>query len=235
VAGDINVELSHTSFDDIIESAMFEEWTSSNTIVTGTTQKSFTLQKEFSDITEYHVFPGCVVNTWSINVTPNGIITSTFNVMGETMSTGVAAWSGSASAKSANSPFDSFTGTLSEGGTVNALVTGIDLTLANNITELQVIGNNHTIGLVDGRANITGTMTAYFANSTLLDKFINETESSLEFTLGDGSNTMTFEMPRIKYSGGDVPVNDEGPIIMNMLFQALYDSGDGYSLQITRS
>lgn len=235
VSGDIPVELSHTSFDDIIESAMFSEWQSDDTITTGTTMKSFTLQKHFSDINQYLVFTGCVVNNWSLNVTPNGIITSTFNVMGETMSTGVAAWTGSASAKSANSPFDSFTGTLSEGGTVNALVTGIDLTLANNLTALQVIGNNHAIGLVDGGANITGTMTAYFANSTLLDKFINETESSLEFTLGDGSNTMTFLMPRIKYSGGDVPVNDEGPIILNMPFQALYDSGDGYSLQITRS
>jgi hypothetical protein len=235
VAGDIPVELSHTSFDDIIESAMFEDWTSSNTIVTGTTMKSFTLQKHFSDINEYHVFPGCVVNSWSLNVTPNGLITSVFNVMGETMETTAAAWSGSASAKSANSPFDAFTGTLSEGGVVNALVTGIDMTLSNQLTALQVVGNNKAIGLTDGRANITGTMTAYFANSTLLGKFINETESSLEFTLGDGVNTMTFEMPRIKYSGGDVPVNDEGPIILNMPFQALYSAGDGYSLQITRS
>jgi hypothetical protein len=151
------------------------------------------------------------------------------------MSTGAAAWTGSATAKSANSPFDSFTGTLSEGGGVNALVTGIDLTLANNLSALQVIGNDHAVGLVDGRANITGTMTAYFADSTLLDKFISEAESSLEFTIGDGTNTMTFLMPRIKYSGGDVPVNDEGPIILNMPFQALYDSVDGYSLQITRS
>lgn len=235
VSGDINVELSHTSFDDIIESAMFEEWTSSDTITTGTTMKSFTLQKEFSDISEYHVFPGCVVNTWSLNVTPSGIITSTFNVIGETMETSQASWAGSASAKSANSPFDSFTGTLSEGGGVNALVTGIDMTISNNIAPLQVIGNRYNVGLVDGRANITGTMTAYFANSTLLDKFINETESSLSFVLGDGTNTMTFSMPRIKYSGGDVPVNDEGPIILNMPFQALYDSGDGHSLQITRS
>lgn len=235
VSGDIPVELSHTSFDDIIESAMFNDWQSDDTITTGITQKSFTIQKTFTDINQYHVFPGCVVNTWSLNVTPNGLITSTFNVMGKTMEIGEAAWTGSATAKSANSPFDSFTGTLSEGGVVNALVTGIDLTLSNNLTALQVIGNNHSIGLVDGRANINGTMTAYFANSNLLDKFIHETESSLSFTLSDSSNTMTFLMPRIKYSGGDVPVNDEGPIILSMPFQALYDSGDGYSLQITRS
>jgi len=70
VSGDIPVELSYESFDDIIESAMFEDWTSSETIVTGTTEKSFTIQKYFSDITQYHIFPGMCSNTWTIDVTP---------------------------------------------------------------------------------------------------------------------------------------------------------------------
>jgi hypothetical protein len=235
VSGDIPVELSHTSFDDIIESAMFSDWISDDTIVTGTTEKSFTLEKCFTDIAQYHTFPGCVVNTWSINVTPNGIITSTFNVLGETMSTAGTQTLTGASDVSANSPFDSFSGTLTEGGVVNALITGIDFNLSNNLEALNVIGSNKAIGLVDGRVNITGTVSAYFANSTLLAKFIAETESSLSFQLTDGVNSMTFAMPRIKYSGGDVPVNGEGPVVMNMPFQALYDSGEGHTLQITRS
>jgi len=236
VSGDIPVELSYESFDDIIESAMFEDWTSSETIVTGTTEKSFTIQKYFSDITQYHIFPGCVVNTWTIDVTPNGMITSSFGVMGETMTTAVASVLDTASVKSTNSPFDSFSGTLLEGGVANALITSINFSLTNNITTLPVIGSNTTVGLVDGRCNITGTVSAYFANSTLLDKFINETESSLSFQLVDpSSNTMTFSLPRIKYSGGDVPVNGEGPIALNMPFQALYSSGSGHTLQITKS
>jgi hypothetical protein len=235
VSGDISVELSYDSFDDIIESAMYEEWETDDTIVTGTTEKSFTLQKYFSDITQYHVFPGCVVNTWNISVTPNGIITSTFNVMGEEMITSATSVLPAASAKSSYSPFDSFSGTLTEGGVTNALITSIDFSLSNNLSTLPVIGSDKTIGLVDGRANITGTVSAYFANSTLLDKFINETESSLSFQLTDGTRSYTFTMPRIKYSGGDVPVNGEGPIVMNMPFQALYDSGDGYSLIITKA
>jgi hypothetical protein len=235
VSGDIPVELSYTSFDDIIESAMYEEWETDDTIVTGTTERSFTLQKYFSDIGQYHIFPGCVVNNWTISVTPNGLITSTFNVMGEKMTAAAVATLSGATAKSTNSPFDSFTGTVTEGGASIALVTGIEFSLANNIAMLPIVGSQYTQGLVDGRVNITGTITAYFANSTLLNKFIDETESSLSFQLGDGVNTMTFEMPRIKYSGGDVPVNDEGPVVLNMPFQALYDSVDGYSLKITKA
>lgn len=236
VSGDLPVELSHTSFDDLITSAMFEDWASDDTIATGTTEYSFTLQKYFSDIGVYHVFPGCVVNNWNISVTPNGIITSTFNVMGKTMEVTAAEWTGSASAKATTSPFDSFSGTLQEGGVTNALITSIDFSLSNGLATLPVIGSNTTIGLVDGRANITGTVVAYFANATLLNKFINETESSLQFQLADpSSNTMTFYMPRIKYTGGDVPVNGEGPVSVTLPFQALYSSGSGYSLQITRS
>ena len=235
ISGDIPVELSYDSFDDIIESAMYEDWTSSETIITGTTEKSFTLQKYFSDITQYHVFPGCVVNTWNISVTPNGIITSTFNVMGEEMVTATSTVLAVASAKSTYSPFDSFSGTLTEGGVTNALITSIDFSLSNNIQTLPVIGSDKTIGLVDGRANVTGTVSAYFANSTLLDKFIDETESSLSFQLTDGTRSMTFSMPRIKYSGGDVPVSGEGPITLSMPFQALYDSGAGHTLQITKA
>jgi hypothetical protein len=236
VSGDIPVELSYEAFDDIIESAMYEEWETDDTIVTGITERSFTLQKEFSDITQYHVFPGCVVNTWNISVTPNGIITSTFNVMGEKMTVSGSATLTGATSKASNAPFDSFSGTLEEGGLVNALITSIDFSLSNGLTTLPVIGQNTTIGFSEGRANVTGSISAYFANSTLLDKFIDETESSLSFQLTDpDSNKMTFYMPRIKYSGGDVPVNGEGPIVMNMPFQALYDSADGYTLQITKS
>lgn len=233
VSGDLPVELSHNAFDDLIESAMFEEWETTDTIVTGTTEKSFTLQKHFSDINVYHVFPGCVVNTWNVNVTPSGMITSTFNVIGETMNT-VQELTG-ATNKATNIPFDSFNGSLSEGGVTNALVTGIDFSLSNGLTPLQVIGTNKIVGLVDGRATITGTVTAFFANATLLGKFINETESSLTFVLSDGTNTMTFSMPRIKYTGGDVPVNDEGPVTITLPFQALYRSLSGHALQITRS
>jgi len=235
VSGDIPVELSYGSFDDIIESAMYSEWSSSDTIETGVTEKSFTFQKYFSDIGQYHVFPGCVVNTWSVSVTPNGLITSTFNVMGETMTVASTATLVNPTAKSSFSPFDSFSGTLSEGGSGIAIVTGIEMSLANNISPLQVIGTNKAIGMSEGRATVTGTVSAYFSTATLLNKFINETESSLSFSVTDGTRSMTFAMPRIKYSGGDVPVSDEGPIVLSMPFQALYSTSLEHTLKITRA
>jgi hypothetical protein len=239
VAGDIPVELSHNAFDDLIESAMFNEWTSSNTITVGTTMKSFALQKAFTDITQYHFFPGCVVNTWSLSAQPNSIITSTFNIIGETMNTsGSTSFLNTATDKATNAPFDSFSGYLKEGGSDIAIVTGIDFSISNALTPLQVFGLNTAAGIVEGRATMTGTVTAFFANSTLVDKFINETESSLEFQLSDAAtvpNTLTFAFPRIKYSGGDLSINGEGPITIAMPFTALLDNVTGQSVTLTRS
>jgi len=237
VSGDIPVELSYGAFDDIIESAMFNMWASDDTIEVGTTRKSFRVQRAFTDISEYHEFPGCVVSSWSLSVEPNSIVTSTFSVTGKTMET-TQTLSGSTT-KASNSPFDSFTGYIYEGGNTSsdtiAVVTGLDMTLENNLEALQVVGDNKAVGLAEGRAGISGTLNAYFGSTALLDKFLNETESAIEFQLADGSgNSYTFYLPRIKYSGGSIDVSGESPINISLPFTALRDSGIGNTLRITR-
>ena len=241
VAGDLPVELSAGAFDDLISSAMFNDWSGGDTIDIGTNLKSFTLQRGFTDVGQYHWFPGCVVNSWTLNVEPNAIVTSTFNIVGETMETGQAAELTGANDKATNAPFDSFSGFIKEGGTDTgheiAVVTSLDLTLENNIEPLQVIGLNKAAGLADGRARITGTLAAYFVDSDLLNKFLNETESSLQFQLEDDSNnTLEFYLPRIKYSGGDISVDSEAPVTLSMPFTALVDTGGiDTTMRITRS
>src|SRR6056297_120376 len=197
VTGDIPVELSYGAFDDLIAAAMFNDWASDDTIETGTTQSSLRIQRAFTDLGEYHEFTGCVPSSWSVSIAPNSIITSTFSFMGKTMETSQTLTGGSNPAD--NAPFDSFSGYVREGGNTSseeiAVVTGIDFTLENNLDPMQVVGNNKAVGLAEGRANVTGTLAAYFASSTLLDKFLNETESVLQFQLSDGTNTMEFYFP----------------------------------------
>lgn len=87
-----------------------------------------------------------------------------------------------------------------------------------------------------GRCKVTGQISAYFEDSYLLDKFINEASSSLVFTLTDGEagNAMKFTIPKIKYTGGQPDVGDEGPITLSMPFQALLDPGTDATLKIER-
>jgi len=232
ISGNIDVELIYGAFDDFIESAMFNTWSSAGDIQIGLDKKSFTLQRGFDNISVHNVFSGCVVNQWSVSIRPNAVVTSTFSVIGKDMGNTEVLTGGTNPSDYA--PFDSFTGTIQEGGTSIGTITGLDFTLNNNINTLNVLMQDTAAGLAEGRGNVTGTLTAYFANSDLLNKFIDETESSIEITLTDAaSNSLTFYFPRIKYTGGDVSVTDEGPITISLPFTAL--KHDTYTtLYITR-
>jgi hypothetical protein len=70
----------------------------------------------------------------------------------------------------------------------------------------------------------------------MLNKFINETESSIAFTLTDvDGNSLTFNLPRIKYTGAPPDVKGIGPITLAMPFQALLDTGNASNIVLTRA
>jgi len=193
----------------------------------GTNKRSFTFEREFGDIDKYARFTGCMVNTMALSLKPNAIVTGTFGIVGKTATYAGTALDASPTASQTDSPLDAFTGALYENGVSVGLITGIDLTLDNGANPNFVVGSPFASNVSLGRSNLTGTVTAYFQDMTMLNKFINETESSLEVYLGagtSGSNSYRVYIPRIKYGSADNTVNDEGPIEMRMDFQALLDS-----------
>lgn len=239
VAGDISVEVSYTSFDDILEGLLCGTWTD-NVLKAGILRRSFTVERFFADIAPadkpYHRFTGVEFNTLELSITANAMVTATFGAVGQGMATAVAALAGATYAlPTTTSPMDSFTGTLKEAGVPIAVVTEITINLENGIEPRYVVGSKQSIQPSIGRSNCTGTLTAFFENSTLLDKFINETESSLEFELPDAAgNKLMVTLPRIKYSGGQPDVAGEGPVTLAMPFQALLDSVTLSNIIITR-
>jgi hypothetical protein len=167
------------------------------------------------------------------------MITGTFSVLGQSMEvaedlTGMG--TPTYPAASTTTPLDSFTGTLEEGGTTIAVITEISLNLQNGLEQRFVVGSKDSITPAVGRSNLTGQVTAFFENSDLLDKFINETESDIVFKLPDAAgNIQRYTIPRIKYTGGQPDVSGEGPITLNMPFQALLDSTTSTNVRIERS
>ncbi|MGP9819185.1 phage tail tube protein [Salinarimonas sp. NSM] len=233
-AGEIGFELSYGALDDLLASAMFADW-SSNVISPGTTLKPFTIERRHLDIGRYLRFTGCIVNTLSLSITPNAMVTGSLGIVAKDVAPATTAL-GSPTAAPANEPFSSFEGTLTEGGSPIAIVTGLELQLANGVEPNFVIGSPTTPQMSFGRANLTGTLTAFFENTTLYEKFVNETISSLAVTLEDpAGNTLAIEIPRLKYNGAEVPVSGEGSILMEMPFQALRDSSEGTNLIFTRT
>ena len=132
--------------------------------------------------------------------------------------------SGSAGA----APFDSYSGDIKLGdkgnlGSALTIITALDFTLTNNFAPTLVIGESTAGDLEFGTASLEGTVSCYFEDATMINRFLNETESSLEVSVGDGSNTLTFRMPRIKINSADVGVDGPTSRIINMSFTALRD------------
>lgn len=246
VGGEIVSELSYGSFDDILEALLCGTWTEAgvagtdgDTLKAGITRRSFSVLRYFEDLagTEkpYHLFSGVEYNTMKLSVTTEAIVKATFGVVGKGLSMANAAPAGSTyAAASTSKGMDSFTGALVEGGSSIAIVTEIELTLENGIEPRFVIGSKETIRPSIGRSVVTGQITAYFEGAALLEKFINETSSSLQFELGDLTNKYTFLIPNLKYTGGQPDIQGEGPILLTMPFQAIYSSSEGSQIKITR-
>lgn len=250
VGGDINFELSYGSFDDLLQAVLLsEDWTAdtpslgTQQIKAGQKRTSFSMLRHFADVAAggkpYFLYKGIELTSMQLTIAANAMITGTFTVVGQSQET-LADLTGLGTPvynpPSTTSPLDSFTGTLEEGGSVIAVVTEMTLTLQNTIEPRFVVGSKNTINPSVGRSNLTGQITAYFEDSTLVDKFIDETDSSLTFTLPDGAgNQQKFRIPRIKYTGGQPDVSGEGPITLSMPFQAVLDAASGTNILIERT
>lgn len=241
-SGDIGIELSFGEFDPFLAAAVRGTWQENEDyedgrtyLVAGTKMQSFTLERVFSDIQQYQTFTGCEIDTFAITIQTNAMVTGTISIVGKDVNFSKTSLDQEPDVSLMAAPFDGFRGELWEGGRQIAVVTSVDINISNALEPAFVIGSDAAMAITPGRINITGTVSAFFENMDLLKKFVDEEESSLQLTIGDGEKqSYIITLPRIKYSGGDNSVDGEGPITLSMPFQALYDSCTGTNIRIDR-
>ena len=225
--GDIVADMRDADYDEFLEAAMLNTW-STNVLKVGTTPKFFSIEDYAADIDQARLFTGMTVNTMGVSLAPNQMVTTTFGMVGKDMTIG--ATEKSQDPASGAAPFDAYSGDLSIGdvgaGAASAIVTGLDFTLTNGYAPTFVVGDDSAPSLEFGRAEVEGTLSAYFEDAALVNRFIEETETEIEVSVGDGSNTMTFLFPRVKVNSADVGVDGPTSRIVNMSFVALRDTSD---------
>ena len=243
VGGDVGIEFSFAEYDDMLAAAIGGEWQANTDIpgqdvlVAGIEETSFTLEQEYTKLTgeKYERFTGMKVNTLSLSVPVNAMVTGSIAFVGADGEFASAPLDATPTDSSTHSPYDGLKGQLLEGGSPNAVVTSVEISIDNGLTPEFVLFRKGAAAVTEGRINITGTVSAMFENTAMLNKFLNEEESSLAITFGDGvSASYVVTLPRIKYTGGDKPVDGEGSIALSMPFQALLDPATGTNIRIDR-
>lgn len=235
VEGNVVCELSQTSHDDLLAAALCGTWTG-NALKVGLNRDSFTLERHFSDIGEYLRYRGSEVDTLQISMTTGAVVQMTFGFWAKAMDVAQTAIAGATyPAAPTTKTMDAISGSILEGGSPIAVATEVNLSLSNNMNPRFVIGSAESLEPSIGRSSLTGTLTAFFENATLYQKYLSNSDSSLQVICSDGTESFTFLVPKLKYTGGDVPVSGEGPVSIQMPFQGILDPVTGTSFQITRS
>lgn len=121
-------------------------------------------------------------------------------------------------------------------------VLGFTMNISNGIRQQYKLGTFGASGLKHGDFVVTGTLQAYFENSTLFDKFLNQSATALSIAISDEAtsegvgNAYIFDMPNVRFTDGQrVAGGRNQDIIAEMSFQAIY-SGEaaaaGHTLKI---
>lgn len=237
-AGEFGFELSYGTYDELFEGLLRSSW-ATNVLSNGTTKRSYTFEKHFTDIGEFFAFRGCRIGGASLSLALGQPVTGTMSLIGkEAVPAGATAGTGAPTAATSTLPFKMTDITaISEGGSALAGATALSLQIDNGLRAQGQLGSAVLYGVGYGGFRVNGNLEVYFASRALLEKATNFTASALSFTLeDDAGNELLFQIPRIRY--GNATVGNEGPngdVLLRMPWTATLDPVTGRMLRITRT
>lgn len=237
VAGSLPFELPALGFGTILKHVLGANVTTgtgpyTHTIKRGALPVGLTIEKGFTDISQYLVYTGCRFNSMALSLSPQGIVTGSLEVAGQDEAASGTSLGSPSSV--AHNPFVHHEATVLEGGGA-ADILGLEANITNNLkVDNFVVGNRNIVSLPAGKGDATGTVTFLFEDLVKYNKWLNETESSLKVTYSDGTNSIEFFWPKVKFFGGASPAidTDQG-IVLTMNFRAIYDSTEATDLKVT--
>lgn len=197
---------------------------------TGHTDVSYSIEHWFNDISQSEVFSGVKFDKATIDLPPTGMAKVSFDSLGQNIVTAASRYFTSPTAVPSTGVLAAVNGVLLVNGTVQAVVTGLNIVIDPTVSGDPVVGSNTVPTLFPGPVSVTGQFTAYFSDATLRDLFVNEAETSMTVTLTT-DNTATadviaFTLPRIKV-GGASKNDGTGGLVQTLPFQALINNAGG--------
>jgi len=237
ITGTLEGPFAHENFDTLLESCFYNTF-NSNVLKFGDTINSVTLEEAQPDIGVYRQYTGTIVNAINIEAPIDGLVTASFELLSMTDNLTAATIdnNGAYTAQAVRQPFTHCGGNISEGGSPIAYANSVSLSITNNLAHTFAWGGCSPADIIPGRVDVTGTLDVFFTSPALINKFLNGTSTSLSFTLSDGVNTLTFNLPKIKYTGADAPIDSgSGERLVSLPFRALYDPVLQSTVVVTRS
>jgi len=194
----------------------------------GSTKRSFTIERHYSDIDKYRQMRGVVLRSLQASFSPRQEAALTFGAIGKDQPP-AAATLGTPSAPSSNRPIAGIdVSAITVDGTSIAKVTSIELNLDRGGKGLEALGSKTPIAVALGRVNVTAKLSLYYEDDEFTDKFLNETEFKVSWSVTDlAGNKYHFTMDRLKASAETIDGGIEDPLIQGLDCRALKHADNG--------
>lgn len=208
-----------------------------HTYKAGDTRPYITVEHQFTELgtAKYFRYLGAKVNAVSMSMGDDGELVAKFDLV-------------AANRTIASSSFDASPTTLGfsrlqnnqlaleEGGATisNAKMVSLNINF-NCDTSNYVIGGGGVLGSIpDGVMTVSGKLDALFEDTTLLEKAINETESSLQATFtGSSSSILDITLPEVKYAQNDPSIDGPQGLAVSLDYSAYYTNAtEATSVQV---
>lgn len=202
-------------------------------ISNGTTQTSYTYEKEVPDVTQFFRYRGMTPGKMMLNFTAAALIDGSFEFMGkDAVRSGATGMPGSA-ADSRNYEIQSGAtgvGQLWEAGSplTSTFIKSLALTLDNVQRSKEAIANYGYVGIGSGTVRVTASLEAYFADGALYDKFLANTYTSIVVGAQDPSgNGYITTLPRVNLTSAKIVAGSKDQDLMaSFELQALADDAN---------
>jgi hypothetical protein len=193
---------------------------STSRISNGVLESSFTIEKEFADVTQFLTFRGMTVAKMNINFASAALTDGSFEFMGKDVIRMAATQMPGTTAES--QAYDIQNGVRGVGtiwlGTVpltGTFIKSLSLSTDNTLRGRKALANLGNVSIGYGDFKASGQMEIYFADGTQYDRFLNDTYAALVLSCTDSSkNGYVFTMPRTLLMNGKVTAGAKNQDIM---------------------
>ncbi len=240
VEGTLGAELSFGTFDSLIAAAFCNDWVT-NVCDSGILRKSFTFVSVQDDLTDnkYDIYRGCEISKISLKESAEKILEIEFDIVGRTHESAATLPTGATiNARTTTPPMNALMGEIKEGGSAVSVITEADISIDNGIEARFVCGSTFSILPGIKSRSVTGSISAYFENNTIRNKYLQGTDSSLQITAVDpvdNAKKYVFDMTRIKYKSATKDVSGaDDDLVIKLDYQAQPNATTGHSISVTR-
>jgi hypothetical protein len=199
----------------------------------GTTQTSFSIERQSTDISQYFLYRGMTPSKMDLNISSGALSSCNFDFMGKDAVR--AAVTGLPGTATASNTYDVMSGVSNTAacqvwlGTTplsGTFAKSIALSFDNTLRAQDGICTLGSVGIGSGTINCTVNASIYFANGTLFDAFLANTNTQIIFSSVDSSgNGYVFTLPKANMSSYKVAAGSkDADLMLDIQFTCLRDS-----------